>query len=74
MMPERRQCERCGKDAIGVQSFGCRTVFVCEDHAHSILRALVPGRKYSNGDCSFGRFGVSGTLPEDQGSLPPDCG
>ena len=74
MMPERPQCARCEKNAIGVQSFGCRTVFVCEDHAHSILRALAPGRNYSSGECSFKRFGASGTLPEYQGSLPPDCG
>ncbi|RPI40128.1 MAG: hypothetical protein EHM53_03140 [Methanoregulaceae archaeon] len=73
-MPERPHCAQCGKDAIGVQSFGCRTAFVCEDHAHSILRALAPGLNYSSGECSFERFGVSGTLPEDEGKLPSDCG
>lgn len=73
-MPERIQWARCGKDAIGCQSFGYCTVFVCEDHAHSILRVLAPGRKYPNGDCSFGRFGAFDMLPEDEGILPPHCG
>jgi hypothetical protein len=75
VMPERPHCAHCGKDAIGGQSFGCRRTFVCEDHAHSILRTLAPGRNYSSGDCSFERFGASGTQPpKDEGSLPPDCG
>lgn len=73
-MPDRPLCAQCGKDAIGVQSFGCRTTFVCEDHAHSILRALALGRKYSNGESSFRRFDASNMLPEDEGSLPPHCG
>jgi len=72
-MPEQPKCAQCGRDAIGVQSFGCRTAFACEEHAHAILRALAPGGHYSSGDCSFERFGDPGTLP-GEGSLPPGCG
>jgi hypothetical protein len=73
-MNERAKCALCGKDAIGVQSFGCRTSFVCDEHAHSILRALGPGRKYSTGDCSFERYGGPDALPDNGSRLPPDCG
>ena len=73
-MKERPKCAQCGKDAIGVQSFGCRISFACDEHAHSILRALGPGRNYSTGDCTFERFDMSGTVPGDERGLPPDCG
>jgi hypothetical protein len=73
-MPERPACAQCGREAIGVQSFGCRTAYVCDEHAHSILRALGPGRTYSTGDCTFERFDTSGTVRGDERGLPPDCG
>ncbi len=31
-----------GKDAIGVQSFGCRCAYVCEDHAYNLLSVSNP--------------------------------
>ncbi|MDD1682822.1 MAG: hypothetical protein LUO98_03200, partial [Methanoregula sp.] len=40
---ERPACAQCGKEAIGVQSFGCRTSCACRDHAHSLLLSLEPG-------------------------------
>lgn len=48
-MPEKRKCERCGKDAIGIQSFGYCVSCVCEDHADSLLLALKPGEKQEIG-------------------------
>lgn len=68
------ECVQCGKDAIGVQSFGCRASFVCWDHAHDILRALGPGRHYSTGECSFRRFGAGGTGPYEGSPRLKDCG
>ena len=73
-MTKKPACAQCGKDAIGVQSFGCRTAVVCEDHAHSILLGLGLGRNYSSGECTFERFGAAGIVPDDGGRQPPDCG
>ena len=56
-MAEKPACAQCEKDAIGVQSFGCRFAYVCQDHACYLLLNLKPGEKYSNGECSFERFG-----------------
>jgi len=56
-MPPKQVCEECGKEAIGLQSFGCCTAIVCEEHAHSILRGMKPGQIYSSGECCFQRFG-----------------
>jgi hypothetical protein len=56
-MAENPTCAQCEKETIGVQSFGCRSAGVCEDHAYSILPARKPGEKYSSGECSFQRFG-----------------
>jgi hypothetical protein len=39
-MAKRPACAACGKDAIGIQSFGCRSAFVCPDHAYNLLLAL----------------------------------
>jgi hypothetical protein len=58
-MAKRPTCAECGKDAIGVQSFGCRCVYVCQDHAYGLLLALVCGEKYSSGACCFERFGTA---------------
>jgi hypothetical protein len=60
-MAEKPPCVQCGKDAIGVQSFGCRFAYVCEDHAYSLLLSLKPGEKYSSGECCFERFGTTDT-------------
>lgn len=60
-MAEKPACAQCGKEAIGVQSFGCRSACVCQDHAYSLLLALKPGEKYSSGECYFERFGTAGT-------------
>ncbi len=56
-MAEKPTCAQCEKDAIGVQSFGCRSACVCQDHAYGLLLNLKPGEKYSSGECSFERFG-----------------
>jgi hypothetical protein len=55
-MAEKPPCERCEKDAIGIQSFGCCTAFVCRDHADNLLLTLKPGAKQSYGECYFERF------------------
>jgi hypothetical protein len=55
-MAEKPKCERCEKDAIGIQSLGCCTASVCEDHADNLLLALKPGEKQSYGECYFERF------------------
>jgi hypothetical protein len=55
-MAEKPKCERCEKDAIGIQSFGCCTAYVCRDHADNILLALKPGEKQVYGECYFERF------------------
>jgi hypothetical protein len=55
-MAERQKCERCGTDAIGIQSFGYCAAYVCRDHADDLLLALHPGEKQSYGECYFERF------------------
>ena len=55
-MAEKPGCAHCEKEAIGVQSFGCRCTCVCRDHAYSLLLSLRPGEKYSSAECSFERF------------------
>ena len=59
-MDEEHTCAECNKRAIGIQAFGCCTAYVCEGHAHSILRALKPGERYSTGECCFERYGPAG--------------
>jgi len=61
-MAEKPTCAQCQKDAIGVQSFGCRCAYVCQDHAYGHLLTLKPGEKYSSGECSFERFGPADIL------------
>lgn len=59
ILAEKPQCAECEKDAIGVQSYGCCSAYVCQDHACSLLLALKPGGKYSSGECYFERFGTA---------------
>ena len=60
MTEEEHTCAECGKKAIGIQAIGCCTAYVCEEHAHSILRNLKTGEKYSTTECYFERFGEAG--------------
>jgi hypothetical protein len=55
-MAERPKCERCGKDAIGLQSLGFCVSYVCKDHADSALLALKPGEKQAYEYCYLERF------------------
>ncbi|PKL58495.1 MAG: hypothetical protein CVV34_02000 [Methanomicrobiales archaeon HGW-Methanomicrobiales-5] len=55
-MAEKHKCEYCGKDAIGVQGFGCAVACVCLDHADNLLLALKPGEKQAYAECYFERF------------------
>lgn len=59
-MAENPTCERCGKAAIGIQSLGCCTAHVCEEHADGHLLALKPGEKQSYEECYFERFDTPG--------------
>jgi len=61
-MVEKPKCEHCGKDAIGIQSFGCCVANVCQDHADNLLLALKPGEKQSYGECYFERFDTTDPL------------
>ncbi len=56
IMPERKKCDHCGKDAIGFQGFGCGAAFVCADHAEPSLLELKPGQRKISGDCVFERY------------------
>lgn len=55
-MSERMKCERCGKDAIGFQGFGCCAAYVCADHADRFVLDLKPGERKISGECVFERF------------------
>lgn len=55
-MTEKPRCERCGKEAIGIQSFGYVVNCVCQDHADNLLLALKPGEKKAYDECFFERF------------------
>ncbi|MFA4876834.1 MAG: hypothetical protein WC586_05435 [Methanoregula sp.] len=55
-MTEKPKCERCEKDAIGLQSLGCCVAYVCEEHADSALLALKPGEKKAYEYCYLERF------------------
>lgn len=55
--PVKRTCDVCGKDAIGMQTLGCCSSTVCEEHAESQLREMRPGEKKEWGICYFVRFG-----------------
>ncbi len=64
-------CAWCGKDAIGIQSFGCRSACVCEDHAYSLLLALRPGEIYSTGEYRFERFATADLFLADDRCYSP---
>jgi len=66
-MAGEKKCVRCGKDAIGVESFGCCTAYVCSDHASSLLLDLAPGTTLSSGECYLERFSTPQETP-DHGS------
>lgn len=55
-MAERPKCERCEKEAIGLQSLGFCVAYVCRDHADSSLLALKPGEKQAYEYCYLERF------------------
>jgi hypothetical protein len=55
-MAEKPKCERCGKDAIGIQSFGYCVNYVCQDHADGLLLALKFGEKRAYDECYLERF------------------
>ena len=55
-MAEIPPCERCGKDAIGLQSLEGGFEYVCRDHADSLLLALKPGEKKVYGVCVLERY------------------
>lgn len=56
-MRELQPCEECGKPAIGYQSFGCCSAYVCRDHAHTALLALAPGQRLIADEYYLERFG-----------------
>jgi len=56
-MAERMKCEKCGKDAIGFQGFGCSAEFVCADHADRTLLDLKPGQRKICSECVYERYG-----------------
>lgn len=62
-MTEEKKCARCGKDAIGVESFGCCTAYVCGEHASSLLLDLAPGTTLFSGECYLERFSSSKEEP-----------
>ena len=57
IMAERMKCDKCGKDAIGFQGFGCSAAFVCADHADRILLDLKPGQRKICSQCVYERYG-----------------
>jgi hypothetical protein len=52
----KNPCAYCGKDAIGIQIYGCCSVTVCTDHADEQLKALHPGERKDLGACYLYRF------------------
>ncbi|HEX3002325.1 MAG TPA: hypothetical protein VHN82_08175 [Methanoregula sp.] len=63
-MAKEKKCARCGKDAIGIESFGCCTAYVCSDHASSLLLELAPGTTLSSGECYLERFSTTREVPD----------
>lgn len=55
-----QRCARCGKDAIGLESFGCCSAYVCSEHASALLLDLPPGKTLSSGECYLERFDTAG--------------
>jgi len=58
-MAEKQKCEHCERDAIGFQSFGCCSAYVCPEHADHLLLELEPGQRQSFGECYLERFETS---------------
>ena len=56
MQGEKRTCDVCGKDAIGIQILGCCGSTVCEEHAADMLKDMKPGEKKEWGACFFYRY------------------
>lgn len=54
------RCDRCGKEAIGIESFGCCSAYVCSEHASVLLLDLPPGKTLSSGECYLERFDTTG--------------
>ena len=52
----RPACQVCGKEAIGIQSFGCCASTVCAEHAEPPLREAKPGETVAWESCAFHRF------------------
>jgi len=52
----KNPCAYCGKEAIGIQIYGCCSVTVCADHADEQLKALHPGDRNDLGACYLYRF------------------
>ncbi|MDD1639403.1 MAG: hypothetical protein LUQ42_04515 [Methanomicrobiales archaeon] len=64
---ERRYCEVCGREAIGLQIMGCCHSFVCEEHAEPMLRELKPGELKEWGVCCFQRFAETSSDEREPG-------
>jgi hypothetical protein len=56
IMAEKHTCDRCGKEAIGLQSLEGGFEYVCLEHADSLLRELKPGEKKVYGACVLERY------------------
>lgn len=56
IMVEKKKCEYCEKEAIGLQSLEGSFAYVCPDHADSLLLALKPGEKKVFGVCVLERY------------------
>ena len=56
IMVERHKCDRCGMEAIGLQSMEGGFEYVCKDHADGLLLALKPGEKKTYGVCVLERY------------------
>ena len=56
IMAEKPACDRCGREAIGLQSMEGGFEYVCKDHADSLLLALKPGEKKTYGVCVLERY------------------
>ncbi|OPX69185.1 MAG: hypothetical protein A4E37_00748 [Methanoregulaceae archaeon PtaB.Bin056] len=53
---EKRTCDVCGRQAIGIQILGCCGSTVCEQHAEDRLKRMRPGEKMEWGACYFYRY------------------
>ena len=53
----KKNCDICGREAIGMQILACCCSTVCSEHAEPMLRELAPGEKKEWGVCYYWRFG-----------------